>query len=265
MARGPKKHQKKIATPKSWMLGKLQGIYSVRPSQGPHKRRESIPISIALQQKLKYALGYREVKTILNDKESSVKVDGKLRRDRGFPLGIMDVLSLEKTNERFRVLYDHKGRFTLKQLDETEGRFKLLKVTKKILGPNKIPYLVTHDARTIRFPNPDINIGDTLKYDLVDRKIVDVAKLEIGNTSYAIGGNNIGRVGIITNIEKHPGSFDIVHLRDANQKTFATRISNIIILGRGKQSWISLPSAHGLWLNALEEKKAHEQPHAAKK
>jgi len=176
----------------------------------------------------------------------------------------MDVLSLDKTSEKFRLLYDHKGRFYLKEIDEAEGRFKLLKVTKKILGPNKIPYIVTHDARTIRFPNPDINIGDTLKYDLVDRKIIDVAKLEIGNTSYAIGGNNIGRVGIITNIEKHPGSFDIVHVRDSNQKNFATRISNIIILGRGKQSWISLPPAHGLWLTAIDEKKAKDQPHPKK-
>lgn len=131
-------------------------------------------------------------------------------------------------------------------------------MTKKILGPNKIPYIVTHDGRTIRFPNPDINIGDSLKYNFNDHKIEDVAKLEIGNTSYAVGGNNIGRVGIITNIEKHIGSFDIVHVRDANQKNFATRLSNIFVLGKGKQSWISLPSANGLWLSALEEKKKAE-------
>lgn len=33
--------------------------------------------------KLKYALTYREVSLILNDKEVNVKVDGKVRRDRG--------------------------------------------------------------------------------------------------------------------------------------------------------------------------------------
>jgi len=32
MARGPKKHLKKINTPKSWLLGKTQGIYATRPS-----------------------------------------------------------------------------------------------------------------------------------------------------------------------------------------------------------------------------------------
>jgi len=31
---------------------------------------------------------------------------------------------------------------------------------------NKIPYIVTHDGRTIRFPHPEIEQGDTLKYDL---------------------------------------------------------------------------------------------------
>jgi len=146
----------------------------------------------------------------------------------------MDILSIDKSNERFRVLYDNKGRFYLKAIDEKEGHFKLLRVAKKFLGPNKYPYIVTHDARTIRFPNPDINIGDTLKYDIHEHKIAEVAKLEIGNVSYATGGNNIGRVGIITNIEKHPGSFDIVHVKDTNGKNYATRVSNIFVIGRGK-------------------------------
>ena len=39
MARGPKKHLKKINTPKSWLLSKMDGIYATRPSQGPHKLR----------------------------------------------------------------------------------------------------------------------------------------------------------------------------------------------------------------------------------
>jgi small subunit ribosomal protein S4e len=32
MARGPKKHQKRINAPKSWMMDKLNGIYATRPS-----------------------------------------------------------------------------------------------------------------------------------------------------------------------------------------------------------------------------------------
>ena len=37
-------------------LGKLKGVYGTKPSAGPHKTRECIPLNVLLQQKLKYAL-----------------------------------------------------------------------------------------------------------------------------------------------------------------------------------------------------------------
>ena len=89
MARGPKKHLKRIAAPKGWLLSKLGGISTVRPSTGPHKLRESIPLSILLRHRLRFALWAREVKMLINDKEGQVKVDNKVRRDHGFPVGIM--------------------------------------------------------------------------------------------------------------------------------------------------------------------------------
>jgi len=48
MGRGPKKHMKRLAAPHHWMLDKLSGRYAVKPSAGPHKTRESIPLSILL-------------------------------------------------------------------------------------------------------------------------------------------------------------------------------------------------------------------------
>jgi small subunit ribosomal protein S4e len=57
---------------------------------------------------------------ILRDKEAHVKVDGVVRRDKGFPLGVMDVVSIEKTNESFRILFDVKGRFVLKSIKGEE-------------------------------------------------------------------------------------------------------------------------------------------------
>jgi len=153
MARGPKKHLKRIATPKSWMLGKTGGIYACRPSQGPHKLRESIPIHLLLRHKLGYANTGRECKVICADKEVNFKFDGKVRRDTGYPIGIMDILSIEKTGETYRVWYDVKGRVVLRPIKEEEAKYKLLKIIKKSVGPNKIPYITTHDSRTIRFPH----------------------------------------------------------------------------------------------------------------
>ena len=89
------------------------------------------------------------------DKEGGFKVDGKIRRDPKFPVGVMDVVTVVKTGESYRLLFDSKGRFIMVNLKkDSEARTKLLKVHKKIVGPNKIPYIVTHDAKTIRFPHP---------------------------------------------------------------------------------------------------------------
>jgi small subunit ribosomal protein S4e len=88
----------------------------------------------------------------------------------------MDVLTVVKTNENYRLLYDVKGRFTLLKIKDTEAKFKLLKIKTKAVGPNKIPYVVTHDSRTIRFAHPEIDQGDTVKYDLEKNEIVSWIK-----------------------------------------------------------------------------------------
>lgn len=71
------------------------------------------------------------------------------------------------------------------------------------------------------------------------------------------GGNNIGRVGTLQHVERHLGSFDIAHIKDANGKTFATRNTNVFVLG-DKKSTITLPVGDGLYLNILEEKQSRE-------
>jgi small subunit ribosomal protein S4e len=69
------------------------------------------------------------------------------------------------------------------------------------------------------------------------------------------GGNSIGRVGVMTHREKHPGSFEIVHLRDAAGHSFATRLQNVMVIGKDVKSWVSLPKGDGIKLNVVEDRK----------
>ena len=43
------------------------------------------------------------------------EVDNKIRTDMVLPAGFMDVVTLEKTNQHFRLLYDTKVRFVIHQ------------------------------------------------------------------------------------------------------------------------------------------------------
>lgn len=49
MPRGPVKHQKRLSAPKHWLLDKLSGTYAPKPTAGPHKLRDCLPLVIFLR------------------------------------------------------------------------------------------------------------------------------------------------------------------------------------------------------------------------
>jgi len=251
---------KRLAAPKHWMLDKLGGIYAPRPTPGPHKKRECLPLMILIRNRLKYALTMKEVTLIL--KQRLVKVDNKVRTDNTFPTGFMDTISIDKVKANFRLLYDTKGRFTLVVQTPEDAKFKLCKVKRQDLGPKGIPYIATTDARTFRYVDPKIKVGDTVRVDLATNKVTEHAPFEVGNICMITGGKNCGRVGIIENRAKHPGSYEIVNVKDGSGHSFSTRAENVFVIGVGPKSWVTLPKAKGLRKTLLEE---HEERTAAKK
>merc|ERR1711990_1015589 len=108
------------------------------------KLRECLPLLILLRNRLKYALTYQEATMTLQQR--LIKVDGKPRTDNKYPAGFMDVISIEKTNEYFRLLYDVRGRFSVHRVSADEAKFKLCRVKEIAKGAKGIPYMVTHDG-----------------------------------------------------------------------------------------------------------------------
>jgi small subunit ribosomal protein S4e len=207
---------------------------------------------IFLRNRLKYALNYDEAKKILMQR--AVKVDGKVRTDATFPAGFMDVITIEKTGENFRLIFDVKGRYAVHRISDQEAKFKLCKVKRISVAKLGVPFLVTNDGRTIRYPHPDIGLHDTVVLDIATGKLTDFIKFDSGNKVMITGGHNVGRVGLITHRERHLGSFDIVHIKDAAGHTFATRMSNVFVIGKGNKEMISLPGNKGVRLTIAEER-----------
>jgi len=250
--RGPKKHLKRLNAPRHWNLGKMGGIWAPKPSAGPHKQRECLPVCIILRDRLKYALTNKECMQI--SMERCVKVDGKVRTDPNYPAGFMDVVELEKSGDRFRLLYDVKGRFALVRIDQEEAQFKLCRVQKVFVSANKIPVAVTHDGRTIRYPDPDLKANDTIKVDISTGKMTELIKFELGKLVMVTGGHSQGRVGQLQHVEKHEGSFNIVTIKDSKGNTFATRLQNVFVIGSGTKPEVSLPRGRGIKKTIQQER-----------
>ena len=257
MARGHPGHLKRTHAPKHWMLAKLGGVFAPKPSSGPHRQENCLPLILFLRNRLRYALSLKEAQAIC--KERLVKVDGKIRTDMRFPAGFQDVISLERTGELFRLVFDTLGRFTVHRITKTEAEIKLCKVTKQYMSKNKVPVIATHDGRTIRYPDPNIKVNDTIVLNIATGKITDFVKFDAGNLCMITSGRNIGRVGVVGHHERHPGSFDIIHVKDAAGNAFTTRLNNVFIIGKGETPLISLPKDKGVRADRHERRERQLQ------
>lgn len=92
-------------------------------------------------------------------------------------------------------------------------------------------------ANSIRYPDPSIKVNDTVKIELSTGKITDFIGFDTAVIAMVTGGRNMGRVGVITHRERHDGGFNIVHIKDAIDNSFATRESNVFVIGKEKP-WI---------------------------
>jgi len=262
---------KRLNAPKHWMLSKMGGIYAPRPTAGPHKLRECLPVMLILRNRLKYALTRKECMMIVMRR--LIQIDGKVRSDMNYPAGFQDVITIAKTNEIFRLLYDVRGRFVLHKINDKEAKFKLCRVikistgNKATVGVNPfvhgqgsaVSFLVTHDGRTVRYPDPAIKTHDTVKFDLTTGRIVERIPFDVNALAIITKGANTGRVGNIVHREKHPGGHDIVHLRDRAGNEFATRVSNVFCVGTGDKALISMPQDRGIKLTIQEQRKKREE------
>jgi hypothetical protein len=62
-------------------------------------------------------------------------------------------------------------------------------------------------------------------------------------------------VGVVTDVEENPGSFDIAHIKDASGHVFATRKSNLFTLGKDAEHLsVALPRGKGIKLDIFEQR-----------
>lgn len=191
-----KRHLKRLAAPKSWLIKRRGLTFVTKPNPGPHSLKLALPLEIVIRDILGVAKNSREVKKILYDDE--VLVDGIRRKELKFPVGIMDVIEIKKINECFRVVLD-KGKINLIPINEKEAGFKPCRIIGKNLVRGKTQ-LNLYDGKNIFVENDEYKVGDTVIVGLPKQEIKEHIKLEKGCFIYLVGGKHIGDVGKIEDI-----------------------------------------------------------------
>jgi small subunit ribosomal protein S4e len=243
---------KRKPAPRFWPIHRKEDVWIVRPSSGPHSLEKCLPLSIVLRDILKVAETRKEAKKIIT--QGKVYVDGKVRIEDDFPVGLMDVISMPDLNKFYRVLPSHKGLF-LNPISKEEASFKLFRIEDRTIAKNGSSQIALHDGTNmlVKAEDPDkpevvYETFATLKLGLPEKQVLDQLKTEKGNIAIITGGKNIGKHGKIVEIEKTVAKKRrnaLVVVEDEKGDRYQTILDFVFSVG-GAKSLISLSEADSL-------------------
>ncbi|MBS3170273.1 30S ribosomal protein S4e [Candidatus Woesearchaeota archaeon] len=196
-----KNHLSRLNSPTSWGISRKGIKFTTRTSPGPHKLKESITLIVLIEEILKYGRNRKEVKKILN--EGKILINGKIRKDIKFPVGLMDLISVPSLNENFRLFYNPKGKFVLTPVEEAEKDFRLIKIIRKnIIKKGKIQ-IGTSDGSSLLTEKNDYKLGDSLIVSIKDGKIKEHLSFNKGSRIFIEGGKKKGTIGTLQEFKEN--------------------------------------------------------------
>lgn len=248
---GGSRHLTRHAAPAFWPILRKEWHWVVKPSPGPHPIERCLPLLIIVRDILGYAKTAREARKIIA--QGQIKVDGKVRRNYKYPVGLMDVLEIVKISKFYRVIPYPVKYMILHEISPEEAKYKLARIENKTTVKGGHIQLNLHDGRNILIrvsdpTNPEEDVYktfDVLKISIPDQQILDHYRFEVGSVAIVTDGRNVGRVGRIVEItEMFKRRRNIVTLEDKNGDRFQTIQDYIFVIGKDKPE-ISLPE--GAW------------------
>jgi len=231
--KGQSRHIKRYAAPRALALPRKSVVWTVKPAPGPHPSSGSIPLRLVVREYLGLARTAREVDRLLSEKR--VLVDGRVRKDSKFPVGLMDVVQLPALNKNYRVLLDTKGRLILREIPQAEAQFKLCKVVRKdVISGGRIQ-LTFNDGKTLSGDFGEFKPRDVAKLSLPDPKILERIAYDKAAAALITGGRNVGRLGKIVEVKLIEGTQpNIVILEAVDGTTFQTPEDYVFVVGKEK-------------------------------
>ena len=230
------KHQKRIAAPRSWQISRKTAWWTVKSRPGPHPGDRSIPLLLIVRDMLKLADNSKEAKRILN--EGKILVDGRIRKDHKFPVGIFDILSIPEIEANYMVLMDKRGKLSLHPISPEEARNKLCRVENKRMLRGGVIQLNLHDGRNLLLGDEDgeIRTHDSIMLALDSNAISQHFAYKVGSKAMVIGGRHSAQIGEIEEIKvvrsPEPNVVILKSLEDG--ASFETIADYIFVVGEDK-------------------------------
>lgn len=234
---------KRKPAPKFWPIHRKEFTWVVKPASGPHSFENCMPLAVILRDALGFAKTRKEAKTIVS--QGRVFVDGDVKREDDFSVGLMDVISIPDAGKSFCVLPSYKG-LILNEISAEEAKFKLCRIEDKTVVSQGQVQLHLHDGSNILIRVADVknpvedvySTLDTVKISVPEKQILEHTKMKEKDFAIITGGKNVGKHGRIVEIEKAEGKKRrnaLVTIEDEKGGRYQTILNFVFAVGE-KQS-----------------------------
>lgn len=197
---GRSSHMKRLAMPRSWPLPRKTSVWVQRPDPCGHSIECCMPVGIILRDILGIAGTRKEANQIVQ--KGLVKVDGKETKSINRGVGIFDVLTVGE--QSYLCIFDKRGRLSYNPIDSKKAGSKLCRLNGKTTLKGGRTQLSFHDGRTMIVDNSskdDWATGSTCRINLSDGSIMETHKASPGSQCYLTGGNHVGEIATIREVE----------------------------------------------------------------
>jgi small subunit ribosomal protein S4e len=237
--KGPTRHLKRHQAPAFWSIHRKEAVWAIKSSPGPHSFNTTMPLTVVIRDVLKIATTAREAKMIV--KQGKVKVDGKIRLNERFPVGLMDVISMPDASVNYRVLPQRGGRWSLHQIKGDETSVKLVRIIGKTTLKEGISQLRLHDGRTMNIAAETLyKVNDVLKIRVPSQEIIECITFKDQLSIIITGGRSQGETGIVIGFGDESGWKKTATVRTPNGEDIRTLMKYVFPIGV-TESLISLP------------------------
>ena len=232
MVKGETKTMKSISAPSVRHLHRKEDVFTAKGRPGAHSQSSSVPLSFFLRSVVMLTQNLKESKKILS--EGKVKINGTVRKNSDFQIGLFDVVEIAAIKKKFRVLFDLKGRLEAKEIDFNVKNFKLSKIVKKRAAKGGKMFVTTNDGFTIESGKEKLKVGDSVKLSLPELKIESVYVLGNGSTAFVTGGRHVGKVTKIDSITEGSLQRKKLVALETGEGKFLTAAENVFVVGKDK-------------------------------
>ena len=200
---GPRQLKREPA-PGFWPIHRKETTWAPRTRPGPHIRERSLPIVIVVREILGYAKTAKEALRII--KGGKISLDGVVRKDHRFPVGLMDVLKIQGISQTYRVLPKPGRGLVLSPIEDREAGFKICKIVGKRTVSGGRLQISFHDGRNIlaeakeRQKEEELQVGGAVQLALPSQKVVKYVPFQVGAVGLVTDGRNQGLHGKIASI-----------------------------------------------------------------